>query len=52
MKKKDQIRLGLRNIAIDEDLGYAKIIPLGYIEKSAFIMFFDIDLADNRLKTL
>lgn len=27
LMKEDGIRLGLRNIAIDEDLGYAKIIP-------------------------
>ena len=45
--KEDHIRLGLRNIAIDEDLGYAKIIPEDIL--NSLLLFCSFIHVSNRL---
>lgn len=47
LMKEDHIRLGLRNIAIDEDLGYAKIIPEDIL--NSLLLFCSFIHVSNRL---
>lgn len=49
LMKEDHIRLGLRDIAIDEDLGYAKIIPEDIL--NSLLLFCSFMHVSNRLST-